>query len=434
MRQFVATLAVALSLSTSGLAGNVVADAPPLCRVSVTLEPELAWVDQQVLYKLRIETRQDVRSVEWLVPPALPGLRWERLPGNPDVGRVTLDDVEYHVREEHRALFPERPGEIVLAPASLRCESPDELEDTPLPEIALRVHALPAAGRPADFSGLVGSVAITRRLQPRKPALGELPAAAGLEVSAGETLRLSVRLRGSGNLWDAAPPLKLDAELGAEVEIFALDPEQDLERSAVLSTSRLFRYDIVLREAGQIRLPEQRLDYFDPESGSYAIAVAPEILVNVAPRPMTARNAAGPDPLRREEAEPAPEPETPGWPSIAGALAVAGIALLVWRRLRRGFARDPEIAGHDDAQESTGAAAARRLRYALQGQVEGLQNATPEEILERPGLPAGVREATRVLAAVERARYNPQARAPEPREIEQAVSGLGRGRARRGGR
>jgi hypothetical protein len=434
VRQFVASLAIALSLSTAGLAGSLLADAPPLCRVSVTLEPRLAWVDQQVFYKLRIETRQDVRSVEWLTPPTLPGLRWERLPGNPDAGRVTRDGVVHHVREEHRALFPERPGEIVLPPASLRCESPDGLEDTPVPGVALRVRALPAAGRPAEFSGLVGSVAITRRLQPRNSALGEPPAGTALEVSAGETLRLSVRLRGSGNLWDAAPPLQPDVELGAAVEIFALEPEQDLERAAALSTRRLFRYDLVPREAGQIRLPEQRLDYFDPESGSYAVAMAPAILVNVAPRSQAAPGHAGPGSLRSEAVEPAPEPDTPTWPSVTAALAVAGLALLVWRRARAGRPRGPEAATHDDAQESAAAAASRRLRYALHGHVEGLQNATPEEILERPELPAGVREAARVLAAVERARYDPQARGPEPREIEQAVSGLGGGQARRGRR
>lgn len=433
MRRFAASLAAALCLSASGLAGGVQADAPPLCRASVTLEPELAWVDQQVLYKLRIETRQDVRSVEWLVPPALPGLRWERLPGNPDAGRVTRDGVEHHVREEHRALFPERAGEIVLPPASLRCESSDELEDTPVPRIALRARALPAAGRPPDFSGLVGSVAIARRLQPRDSARGELSAGA-LQVTAGETLRLSVRLQGSGNLWDAAPPLDADAKLGAEVEIFSLEAEQDLERGAALSTRRLFRYDIVPREPGQIRLPEQRLDYFDPESGSYAFAVAPEILVDVAPRSQAAKGSAGPRALRGEAVAHAPEPETKAWPAFAAALAVTGLGLLVWRRLRGGFARGRETAGHDGAQVSTAAADSRRLRNALQGHVDGLQNATPEEILERPGLPAGVREAARVLAAVERARYDPQARGPEPREIERAVSGLGGGIARRGGR
>ena len=86
----------------------------PACLTSLELEPSTAFVDQQVLYRLRILSREDVRTVEWLEPPAFPGLRAERLPGRAEAGRITRDGVTYRVREEHRALFPEHAGELAI--------------------------------------------------------------------------------------------------------------------------------------------------------------------------------------------------------------------------------------------------------------------------------------------------------------------------------
>lgn len=410
MRGALATLAL-------GLAGAAGAAQPPPCRVSVSIEPELAWVDQQVLYRLRVESRDDLRDVEWLVPPTLPGLRWERLPGLPDAGRVTRDGVGYRVREEHRAIFPERAGEIRLAEASLRCTAAWEVRDVLVPTVSLHVRELPAGGRPPHFAGLVGALRVAQQVHPGAAAVGE-------------SLRLSVRMRGSGNLWDAGDPLAGRQALGS-AELIRLEPEQDLQRGEALGVGRLFRYDLVPREPGALHVPELRVPYFDPATGEYAVAVAAPLVVDVAPRQPAASSGASP------EAPEGPGPPQP--PSAAGRLWSAALAALVaaaglcaWLWRRRG-PRTPQpgaalaaaaraSAGGDQA--AAGAALARALRAALARHLSGVRHRTPEELLAEPDLPTPLRDAARLLAAVERARFDPEAPPPDARQVERAVAAL----------
>lgn len=416
---------VLLALLLLSAAPAVRAGEPPVCRVSVSLEPELAWVDQQVLYRLRVESRADVRDVEWLVPPAFPGLRWERLPGRPDAAGLNRDGVEYRVREEHRAIFPERPGRIALPEASLRCSAAWQVLDVLVSDVELRARELPAEGRPPGFAGLVGAVGVERRLHPSGGPVGK-------------SLRLSVRLSGAGNLWDAPDPLPAAPALG-RVEIFRLDPEQEIQRGERLFASRLFRYDLVPREAGFFRVPELRVPYFDPETGAYAVAVVPELDVDVAPRGAAAADAAALEDPTAAPSAPAPgraEPaEGPPWAVLAAVSLLAGVAAILWLRrrgqapragLQSALSEARRAIGADDA--AAGAAFARVLRNALSRHLAGAERMMPEEMLASPELADPVRHAALLLAASERARFDPTASAPDPLEIERAVAALSSGR------
>lgn len=414
MRVLLVALAVSALPLSAGAAG-----AAPLCRVALALEPPLAWVDQQVLYRLRIESREGLRGVEWLAPPSLPGLRWERLPGEPDAGQTTLDGVAYRVREEHRAIFPERAGEIVLPEATLRCSGAGGAEDVRVPGARLRVRSLPLEGRPADFTGVVGSVRIERRVGPSR-------------LSVGKSLRLSVRLRGEGNLWDAPDPLAGVEALGS-AELLRLEPEQELDRGATLSARLLFRYDVVPHEAGTLRIPELRVAYFDPATSTYAAAVAPALALAVAPAPRSAPPPGRTASAAREDATAAPEParRAPLWPALTGAL-LAGLAALVWLR-RRSSARapDPRLALEEAARadaagdrEGASAARARALRAALARHLSPAEQGSPEELLAEPGLSPALRDVAQLLARVERARFDPEADAPDANAVARAVRSL----------
>lgn len=432
-----------LGLTASGLASE-----PPLCRTSLTLEPEIAWIDQQVLLSLRIESRHDVQNVEWLLAPTLPGLRSERLPGKPDAGASQHAGVAYRVREEARALFPERAGLLELPAARLRCTGPHAVEDVEVPGARLRVRELPTSGRPSDFSGLVGALRIQRRLYSGQAAEND-------RFSVGDSLRLSVSLSGTGNLWDAPAPMLVATQPGS-AEWFALEPQQDFERGDELSVRRLFRYDVVPREPGELRLPEQRLNYFDPHSERYAVAIAPEIRVTVVPRVAETSATTTPQPAARPRQSPGQEPSRAPWSALAALLAVACLGLLAWR-LRRSAARRAAESGarrgralgaRESSRDSdagsaaleTADASARRLRSALAQHLPGAARETPEAILAQRELAPAVRELAGLLAAVERVRFDPEARAPEPQEIERALEAVGptrrpklagRGRGRR---
>jgi hypothetical protein len=248
--------------------GAAEAAAPP-CQARARLEPSQARVGQQVLYRLRVLSSREVEAVEWIEPPPFAALRVERLPGRPQLGEETHDGIDYRVREEHRALFPERAGWARVGAARLRCRTARGSFETTAPALALRVQEPPQANRPADFSGLTGPIAVTRRIEPPTVALGA-------------SLRLTVRLQGGGNLWDAPEPYPDDDAFGG-AEVFRSRPELDLERGTSLVVRRRFVYELVPRKVGVLQVPELRIPYFDPAAGRYGTAGAPALQVNVAP-------------------------------------------------------------------------------------------------------------------------------------------------------
>ena len=94
---------------------------------------------------------------------------------------------------ERRALFPAHAGRLTVPGAALRCAAPDGEEIVPIPALEVLVDPLPPEGRPEGFGGLLGPVAVTARVTPRRVALGE-------------TLRVSVLVQGDTNVWDAPSP------------------------------------------------------------------------------------------------------------------------------------------------------------------------------------------------------------------------------------
>jgi hypothetical protein len=372
-----------------------------------------------VLYRLRILSREDVQAVEWLEPPAFPGLRAERLPGRPEAGRLTRDGVAYRVREEHRALFPEHAGEIAIGPALLRCRAAQEVLDASVPAATLRVRKLPARGRPTHFSGLVGPVALSLRAFPRSLALG-----ASVHVELG--------LQGGGNLWDVPDPRPDDAAFG-DAEVFRQRPELELERGTSLFVRRHFAYDIVPRSEGVLTLPELRVAYFDPIAERYAEAHVAGVEVAVGPRAARAETAAHPAQADPAPLPPATSPRGP-WPWIAiaaAAVVLAAGALLVARRRRLtsggaianalAEAAAAERAGH---AEASAAALARALRAALATHLPEAERHTPEQLLANPSLSAPLRTALELLTALERARFDPSAPAPEHAAVERVLAQL----------
>jgi hypothetical protein len=311
------------------------------------------------------------------------------------MGGVKLYGVEYIARVEERALFAERSGELVIAETRLRCALSVGL---PLlasaPATRVRVMSLPEEGRPPDFSGLVGTLAVELAAWPRQLALG------------GST-RLEVTLRGDANLWDARDPLtggphRTDGPELAGVEIFPARPRLELEPGIQLSVRRQFAYQVVPAREGRVEIPELRVPYFDPEQRRYQVATSPALALEVGPR-APARGAAQPP---EPEAKPRTNPLARRWWAL-GALAAGGLLVWGWR-LRaprsRGAAGLAELGASDDA-----APLARALRQALEPRLAEARSAPVEELHAPPGADPAVERALALLVRVERSRFDPHA-------------------------
>jgi hypothetical protein len=132
----------------------------------------------------------------------------------------------------------------------------------------LDVQPLPPA--PPGFTGAVGQVALTARLEPRQLRLGE-------------AATLTVELAGHGNL-QGLPEPKVAPPPGLTVY-----PPQQEGKDEIAGTlvrgRRSWSYVVVPDRTGHYRIEAPRVSFFDPVARQYRVAAAPDLELNALPRP-----------------------------------------------------------------------------------------------------------------------------------------------------
>jgi len=205
-----------------------------ILEVRTGLDRSRPWLHQQVVLEVAVTHRLYARP-RWQ-PPVCEGFWVERMPseggsllhpGGRESARTTVF---------RRALFPTRVGVLEIPASSLLVKTRDDEEvEVGVPGTRIEVRALPDAGRPEGFSGLVGPLEVRLAVDDD-------------EVALGRGIRVEVDVYGAGNVWDVKPP-DLAARIGREVEVFA-------ERARTLTNTRkgrmmarrIFRFDVVSRE------------------------------------------------------------------------------------------------------------------------------------------------------------------------------------------
>ena len=243
-------------------------------------EPETVYVGQQANYEVAVflnETVRDrLRRNPTFYPPDMQSMLAYDLPpvaGEPPkrkVGTRCFDALVYQ-----RALFPLVPGRFVIAPAQLVYSLPlsssffsrEESHELVTDSTILVAVDPPNAGRPAEYVGAVGDLAIASRLDTRRGRVGD-------------PMLLTVRLSGAGNV-KLFPPPKLEIPWANLVRAD--------ERVQVDSAARKIRgakeFDWVLtpKIAGELDVPPIRYGYFNPDTRRYAVTSAVAAHVTIAP-------------------------------------------------------------------------------------------------------------------------------------------------------
>lgn len=226
-------------------------------------------------------------------------------------GRERLDGEEYLTVSFRKILIPLEVGIVRLPQATVSCRAlagyrQDRASDpfadffagdfmgrsrrevyetviTPSNEPELRVADLPAAGRPAAFSGLIGAYSIIAQATPT-------------DVSVGDPITLTVEVTGPEYLENVAlPPLHEEAALTRDFKV----PEE-MAPGQVQGRVKTFTQTLRARHADVAAIPPLTLSYFNPDSGKYETAATSPIPLSVkAARVVTAQDAEG-----RQEAEP----------------------------------------------------------------------------------------------------------------------------------
>ena len=238
----------------------------------------------------------------------------------------------------------------------------------------LTVEAMPQEGRPVDFTGLIGPLAVHAALD-------------RMRVSAGEGVLLSLTVSGWQTGLVKRPELPA---AGAK-----LYPKDDQTADG----KRTFTWDVVPAAAGTVTIPAVSLPYFDPASRSYRHADSEPLVLQVIPgrhrdlgvvgqsAPVaTAEPAAPSSPILpaplRGGATPRPPPWFAGAALVAGA--VAGLLLVATQRFAgrrrvphrgralRAAGRDPLAlaAALQALQPALATTAQREAAAALQAAVE----------------------------------------------------------------
>ena len=255
-----------------------------------TREP---WANEPVLVEYRLFTRVDVESYSITRAPGTTGFWVEEvaLPRTPRVEQVVRGGVQYATIVVRRAvLFPTGAGrrtiESLALDAQVRVRSSRFFSDplgfgdpfggglfgrsvaVPVESEAIDIEArrLPAAGRPDDFTGLVGSLDATASLDAGAAATNEAL-----------TFRLAVR--GAGNLRMLPDP---EVVFPPDFDVYPPEVSDDVDAgSSGVSGVRSYEYVLVPRAPGLHVIPAVELAYFDAAGGRYAIAATDPATVEV---------------------------------------------------------------------------------------------------------------------------------------------------------
>ena len=206
------------------------------------------------------------------------------------------------VRADFRAVVGERPRSFFDAPWTSRNITQRRYALAPAKPID--VIDLPTAGRPADFSGLVGSFELDAECQPRF-------------ASVGDPLELKLVLRGTHPLID--PPLidltRQRPPASALAEQFRVPRDPVLPQ--VADNAAIYSAQIRPRTAQITELPPVELSYFDPVSAEYRVARSNRLPLKIAESAAVGLGSLGlleDEPDKAAEADPAPSER------VAGAL------------------------------------------------------------------------------------------------------------------
>ncbi len=409
-------IGVVAGLGASALAASAAfaLDTVP-CRATVLLEPTSAVVGEQVRYRVRILRRPEVVAVRWLRSPTFPSWRVEWLPGRTPDPRIREIGPGWLVFEERRALFPAAAGRLEIPAAEIGCALTDDTEfAADVPATFLAVDPLPDAGRPTDFTGIVGPVRVRTHLS------------APL-VRVGDSVALAISITGTGNVWSAAPPLDPAREL-PDIDAFPRAPELDFARGETLSARRTFVWDLVPRRPGRLTIPAAGVAYFNPVSQRYERAAGPplplEVLASATHDAASAAHASGGAGLGAEASEGAGA----GWPTRIGlalALLAGGGGIAAVRARRRCHA--PRRAAAAALARAEAAAARGDRDTAARELAAALRSALAPHLAGADAREPALEPATALLASLDRARFAAPDAAPElppPATVRAAVHAL----------
>ncbi len=205
-----------------------------------------------------------------------------------------INGTQYKVVEIYRmVVFPTRNGEVSISPMRISLDVMEKSRRSSRWDpffddffsagygewkqkvfssnaVRIRVKPLPTAGKPANFSGLVGQFRLSTSLNKTM-------------AQTNQALTYRVTITGNGNT-DFLTDLSLNLPRTFEVYEPKVKGTKGLNGNQFNST-KIFEYVVIPRVPGQFTLPPLKLSYFDPIEGRYKIlrSSAYEVMIEKSP-------------------------------------------------------------------------------------------------------------------------------------------------------
>jgi hypothetical protein len=258
-------------------------DRTPRRRDVMTLaevDRKTAFVGEQINLTYKILTQVPITQVEIKESPTLKGFWTEEveLPKNPTPQIRNVEGkpyTEYVIKKQ--VLFATTAGPVQIPATTLALVvrtstgvffslGTQETVFRKTEPVNLQINPLPAAGRPADFSGAVGSFKLETSVDKSKAEVGE-------------AINLKVTLSGAGN-FRTITDLPLPELPGLKIYSSKSNDSVTI-RNDVLQGAKTWEYVMVPQVPGKELLPAMKFAYFSPEARQYREAQAAGLEVAV---------------------------------------------------------------------------------------------------------------------------------------------------------
>ncbi len=262
-----------------GKQGKSAATASDNVFIRVAPSKNSVFVNDQINISYKVYFRVPIRNPDFIKLPETVGFWVEEydIPQNIPVKQEVINGVQYSVAEVKKfAVFPTKPGKLTISPLQLsvdvvkrrRRRDPfsafDDFFNDPLGRtvrkvltsraLTINVQPLPDAGKPANFSGLVGNFNMTVSID-------------NTDVKANDAITYKIKLSGSGNLKILD---KLPVNFPPTFEIFNPKIKDKINRRGKrLHFTRELEYVVIPRTPGEYRIDPLEISFFDPKTRQY---------------------------------------------------------------------------------------------------------------------------------------------------------------------
>lgn len=312
--------------------------------VFIRLVPDTAQVYQgeQATLSMRIYTTNDVADFNLLSPPAFTGFWVEDITDNSSTKshKEKIKGTDYTVFDvKNYALFPQQAGKFLIPPVesevSVQASDPNwgslfyrtQTLRLQSDSAVLQVNELPETGKPADFSGSVGTFTLTAHANTQ-------------QLRTGEPFELQVLIAGEGNI-----KLLQQPKIAFPKQIEAYDPQitEDIAiiKGDKISGRKFFEYSLMPTQTGEATIPPISFSYYDTQLRQYRTLQTEPIALRIAQGAQSPSQTQNTDSADNDATATATQSTKSYALPILAALLISGLAIWAYYR-RRATAKHPD--------------------------------------------------------------------------------------------